>query len=240
MSFIFKNVSLAPVLHDVSFTLPRSGFVAIIGPNGAGKSSLMKLMAAWHKPSYGQIDYGGQNLHHYSAEERANAIAWLPQEREVIWALNVEQIIALGCYNQPKPDFMDSLLKQTDLYALRHRKFNTLSGGEKNRVHIARLMATQTQTWLLDEIDAGLDWRYNLRIFSFLKQQAQTKLIIAVLHDLNMAKKISHMTLLMHQGKLAHWGESQKVMRADILEEIWQIPIEEGDDGWLKPILLLS
>ncbi len=243
MSFSFQNVSYGSILKNISFTLPSVGFIGIIGPNGAGKTSLMKLMAAWHKPTAGDVFYEGKNLYAYKPYERAAKIGWLPQEREMIWSLTVDDVINLGAYAQStqkiKACLKKDILQQTGLYELRKRPIHTLSGGEKNRVHMARLMATQTQTWLLDECDAGLDWHYNHKIFSFLKQQAGQKLIIAILHDLNMAKFLADEILLLDKGELIGQGVSQKVMQASTISEIWQMNVKEGDDGWLKADFLL-
>ncbi len=235
MSFAFNNVYFHSILNNISFELPSQGFIAIIGPNGAGKSSLMKLMAAWHKPTQGDLFYQKKNLFHYKPIHRAHKIGWLPQERDIAWSLSVEQIIALGLPCPKRNDsLIDNILKQTDLYALRQRKVHTLSGGEKNRVHMARLMATQTQTWLLDELDAGLDWHYSFKIFSFLKKQSSEKLIIAILHDLNIVQKIADIVLLMDKGHLVSWGYCNKVMKTSYLSKIWQVSIHKGEDGWLQ------
>lgn len=243
MSFIFQNVDFYGLLKNISFELPSHGFIAIIGPNGAGKTSLMKLMAAWHKASAGNIIYKGKNLYDYKSYERAANIGWLPQERDISWSLKVEDVITLGAYAQSsskiKAELMDDILTQTGLHGFKERKINELSGGEKNRVHMARLMATQTQTWLLDECDAGLDWHYSSKIFSFLKKQSAQKLVIAIIHDLNIAKNLADMVLLMHEGQLAHKGVSGEVMKASMISDIWQVDIKEGKDGWLKTDFLL-
>lgn len=244
MSFTLTNISWHSHLIDINLTLPNTGFVAIIGPNGAGKSSLMNLLSHWQQPTSGNIFFHNKNLNHYKSLELAQHMAWLPQKSGVSWDLSVKEVVTLGAYakrhilhQDAQDQYITNILQEVELTDFAQRSANTLSGGEQSRMHLARLMASNTNCWLLDEFDAGLDWHHSLRLFELLKKQSQSKLIICVIHDLNIAKKLADKVILLSQGQLKAYGSPHKVMTVTQLSSIWQTQLTEKEDGWLAPQL---
>ncbi|MFV0431189.1 MAG: ABC transporter ATP-binding protein [Alphaproteobacteria bacterium] len=242
MSFVLKNISWYQHLKEINLELPQTGFVAIIGPNGAGKSSLMNLLSRWEKPTNGEILWKNKSLSRYSPLELAQQMAWLPQNRQLSWDLSVKEVVALGAYarrhilhNATKDKEIYNILQEVELTSMAMRSAQTLSGGEQSRMHLARLMASNTNCWLLDEFDAGLDWHHSLKAFSLLKKYSRNKLVICIIHDLNIAKKLADWVILLHQGELQYDGSAKEVMQTQKLSPIWQVEMVEKEDGWLAP-----
>ncbi|MFV0322356.1 MAG: ABC transporter ATP-binding protein [Alphaproteobacteria bacterium] len=242
MSYNLKNIHWYQHLNNISLTLPNQGFVAIIGPNGAGKSTLMNLLSRWQQPTQGEITFMGKPLNRYKPLELARHMAWLPQKSTIAWDLTVRQVVELGGYakrhilHQKTPaEKIDKILQSVELQDFTEHAANTLSGGEQSRMHLARLMASDTQYWLLDEFDAGLDWHHSLRLFELLKNHSKNKLIICIIHDLNIAKQIADKVILLNKGKLVDFGTATDVMTTAQLSHIWQTPITQKEDGWLAP-----
>ena len=242
MSYDLKNIHWYQHLNNINLTLPSQGFIAIIGPNGAGKSTLMNLLSHWQQPTQGTITFKGKPLNDYKPLELAQYMAWLPQKSTIAWDLTVRQIVELGSYakrhilHQETPnEQIDKILQSVELQDFAERAANTLSGGEQSRMHLARLIASDTQYWLLDEFDAGLDWHHSLRLFKILKEHSRHKLIICIIHDLNIAKQIADKVILLNAGQLVDFGTPTDVMTPTQLSHIWQTPITQKEDGWLAP-----
>jgi len=234
------------VVRNVSLSVERGELVGLIGPNGAGKSTLLKALLGL-SPCNGEIRLAGQDAHRLSARERAQLIAYLPQEREVAWSLRTEAIVWLGRmpYRDPLApadptdrDAVDRAMRQTDTIHLRERFISEISGGERARVLIARALAQDAPLLLADEPTAGLDPTHQIalmEIFTDLAKAGHT--VILTLHELHLAARWCERLLILDQGSLRADGKPVEVLTETMLDHVY------GVDAYIamhesKPIVL--
>ena len=181
-------------LEEVSIYAERGEFAGVIGPNGSGKSTLLKCLYRAIKPQKGKILFDGEDVSKMSYRETARRIAVVGQENDVLFEFSVHDIVAMG--RSPHKKFFDRdtaederiiahALEHVGMAGEAHRRYSCLSGGEKQRVLIARAIAQQTDFLILDEPTNHLDVSCQLDIFDFIKRLNLT--VIAAIHDLNMA-----------------------------------------------------
>ncbi|GAB1387548.1 heme ABC transporter ATP-binding protein [Melaminivora sp.] len=227
------------LLSGISATLAPGRFTAILGPNGAGKSTLLSVLAGARRPDAGQVLLDGQPLGQFSAPQLALRRAVVPQEGSMAFDFNVREVAELGRYphrHRPAADEAGLILQAlaaTGTQTLAARIFNTLSGGEKARVHLARALA---QVWsplpgdaarwlLLDEPTAALDLAHQHLTLQLLRQwaQAQGCGVVAVLHDLNLALRYADDVLLLTAGQVESFGPSSTILTPARVRHIWGI-----------------
>ena len=227
------------LLDGLTATLQPGRFTAILGPNGAGKSTLLSLLSAQRRPDAGQVLLDGQPLQHLSAHALALRRAVMPQESAVAFDFTAREVAELGRYphrKHPAPDeasIVDQALAATGVSVLAGRNVNTLSGGEKARVHLARALA---QVWsprtdgaarwlLLDEPTAALDLAHQHQALGLLRDWAhhQGLGVVAVLHDLNLALRYADDVLLLAQGEATCHGPAGDVLTAARIGSVWGI-----------------
>ncbi len=227
------------LLDGISVTLQPGRVTAILGPNGAGKSTLLSLLSAQRKPSAGQVLMDGRSLGSFSPHQLALRRAVMPQESAVAFDFTVREVAELGRYpHRQKPEADESgivsrALESTDVTALSARIFNTLSGGEKARVHLARALA---QVWhprpdnaarwlLLDEPTAALDLAHQHQALRLLRARSHSQGVgvAAVLHDLNLALCYADDALLLAPGEPACFGLVGEVLTPERMKRIWGV-----------------
>ena len=227
------------LLRRVSATLRPGRMTAILGPNGAGKSTLLSVLSGQRKPERGSMSLDGQLLASFSAHSLALRRAVMPQESAVAFDFTAQEVAELGRYphrQHPEPDeaaLVAQALAATDVSVLAPRIFNTLSGGEKARVHLARALL---QVWsprpdgaarwlLLDEPTAALDLAHQHRALSLLQEWAHAHGVgvVAVLHDLNLALRYADDALLLSQGEAASFGPVAQILTPERMERIWGV-----------------
>jgi iron complex transport system ATP-binding protein len=237
------------LLGGISATLRPGRFTAILGPNGAGKSTLLSLLSAQRRPDAGQVLLDGQPLHALAPGALALRRAVMPQEGTVAFDFTVREVAELGRYphrRQPAADesgIVAQALQATGVAGLAQRIFNTLSGGEKARVHLARTLA---QVWaplpggaarwlLLDEPTAALDLAHQHQALRLLRERAHAQGcgVVAVLHDLNLALRYADDVLLLAQGEAISLGPAPEVLTPGRIERLWGIACTQvrGRDG---------
>ncbi len=231
MTITAKNISWSvkqkKILHDVSLKAEPGKHVAIIGPNGAGKTSLLRILAGEFSPKEGAIHYGKNTLSSLSLDELAKTRAVMSQHTEMHFPFTVAQIVAMGRFphgKQPSKDdytIMDQMMKACDIYHLRDQNSQTLSGGEQQRMHAARVL---TQIWsnetkskprylFLDEPVASLDIHHQLMLLNYLTALKKMNVgIISILHDLNLAARYADKILLLKDGKSFAYGNPKTVL----------------------------
>ncbi|NBN76743.1 ATP-binding cassette domain-containing protein [Microvirga tunisiensis] len=227
------------VVENVSFTLPRAELVGLIGPNGAGKSSLLKAMAGLG-PRGSDILWQGRPLAQMTSAERGRTLAFLPQERSVVWPLRCRDVVALGRmphqagglgFIRPAPSFEDlrsveDAMRRMDVQAFADRPFDRLSGGEQARVLIARLLAQDPRLILADEPCNGLDPEHQLALMQcFRDLVADGVSVVVSLHDLTLASAWCDRLLLLDTGKLVADGSPAAVLTADRMAATYNIRI---------------
>lgn len=223
------------ILKDVSFKVPKGKFVGIIGPNGAGKSTLLKNIYGVHQFSQGDILLEGKSLKKMNGKERAQKIAALSQEEEHQFDFSVEKIVEMGRYpykkffedySQKDRDIVHEMLHKTGMEDYSKRNFNTLSGGEKQRVLISRALAQKTNFLILDEPTNHLDIGSQLQIIDIIKRQNIT--VLAALHDLNIAAIFCDYIFVMKNGKIIEEGTPEEVLTEKLLRDVFGIECYVG------------
>lgn len=221
-----------PALRDVGAAFEPGKFSVILGPNGAGKSTLLACLAGLLKPDRGAALLNEQPITHMQAKSRAQAIGLLPQGAETHWAVSAEALVALGRYPHRIGFGLSSVDRQAIAAALAAtgttdfapRPVTELSGGERARVLMARVLAGEP-TWILaDEPLANLDPGYQLDMLSLLRAQADAgKGVVAVLHDLHHAVRFADHVLLLHEGRVFASGDVTTVITPDNLAAVYGI-----------------
>lgn len=222
-----RDLVLGNRLDGVSATLRPGEITAICGPNGAGKSSLLQALAGLLAPESGAVSLEGAPLASLSPRERARTIGYLPQAGEVAWDLSVRNLVALG--RLPHGDDgeaqIDAALAALDLTDLAGRPVSTLSGGEKARALLARVLAGEPRWILADEPLAALDLSHQLALLTHLRRAAEHGAgVVLVVHDLALAMNHARRVLVLDRGRIAADGAPEEALDPAIIERVWGLP----------------
>lgn len=231
------------LLDSVDFQLRAGELIGIIGANGAGKSTLLRAIAGL-QPFGGQILLDGRALHAHSDAERARRIAYLAQGHVAHWPLPAREVVALGRLphgngrTTQDASIIERVMCVTDISALATRNVQTLSGGERARVMLARALAVRPGVLLADEPLAALDPAHQLRIMQLLAAEAAAGLAVGlVLHDLTLAARFCSGLVLLHEGRVLAAGAPQQVLSAPRLADAFGIRALHFDhEGLSLPI----
>jgi iron complex transport system ATP-binding protein len=224
-------------LGATSFDAQRHEIVAILGPNAGGKSTLLRLLAGMIRPLSGRIEIDGVELGQLDLRTRAQRIALVQQESELLFPLRVWEFVLQGRYpygrrlrfeSDEDSLFAGNALAQVGADALRERWMNELSGGEKQRVILARALAQQPALLLLDEPTQHLDIGGKVELVRRLRKLASEHryTVIVVTHELNLAAEYSDRIILLHQGKCLRVGSPVEVYQRDLLEQVFNAPLD--------------
>ena len=238
------------LLDHVSINFRPGETVAIVGPNGAGKSTLLRLLSGDLSPTSGHVLLAEKDVASYVPRELAMRRAVLSQHIHVSFPFTVEEIVRMGGGDGTAAEtgeLIDSLLELTELSALRHRQFPTLSGGEQQRAHFARTLlqlALGEQTrgkgvLLLDEPTSSLDLRHQIKLLDLARSKARTgTTVIAVLHDLNLAARFADRIVVMRKGKIACDGDAATSISADIMAQVFSVSATIRQTDHMLPFVL--
>ena len=244
MSLIAREIDFrvgdTQLLHRVSLDVLPGQLHAVIGPNGAGKSTLLKLLTGDLQPDYGSIELNDRRLSEWSARELACLRAVLPQSEQLRFGFSASQVVALGrLYSgQQAPDaenvIVEAALTAVDAADLASRRYPTLSGGERARIQLARVLA---QVWtatplgerylLLDEPTASLDLAHQHGCLQAVRRFAAGGVgVLAVLHDPNLALAYADRVTLLHHGHVMLSGSPREVLTTDSLRTIYGVDVD--------------
>lgn len=246
----------ATLLQSASVRFQSGQFAAILGPNGAGKSTLLSLLCGQRHPSQGRILLQGQALASYPLQALARRRALLPQDLSVAFDYAVQEVVELGRYphrQQPstvESDIVQRAMQATGVSALAQRVLNSLSGGERARAQLARVLA---QIWepvpeghsrwlLLDEPTAALDVHHQHAVLRLVRSWAHHHGVgvVAVLHDLNLALRYADQALLLQNGRIQADGPPLRVLDPATVRRIWQVEAHPVHDADGCPQLLMA
>ena len=227
------------VLHDVSLSLPSGQLVALVGPNGAGKTTLLRALAGLVS-STGTIEVGGDHLSSLSLRERAKRFGYLPQGHLVHWPLPAKDVVALGRYPHGATDparlsprdeqAVLRAMQATNVVEFSERPVTELSGGERSRVALARVLAVEAPIVLADEPTASLDPRYQIDVMINLRSAADRGvLVVVVTHDLGLAARFADTVLVLSDGRLVAQGKPEQALSEQIMADVFRISAYRAD-----------
>ena len=230
------------IVHDATMTLEPARLVALLGPNGAGKTTLLKAVAGL-LPALGMMRLGDQPLAALSRKERAQRIGYLPQGHQVHWPLSARDVVALGRFQHGLADparmsaaharAVDAAMVRTDTTRFADQPVVTLSGGERARVMLARVLAMEPHILLADEPTASLDPRHQITVMQDLKAESRRgALVIAVTHDITLASRLADEIVLMHEGRIVAQGLPAAVLTDERLSAVYGVrALRQDVDG---------
>lgn len=240
-----------PIVRNVSLDFAPGGVIGLIGPNGAGKSTLLKA-ALGLIPSQGEITYDEQSLTGIDRRALAHLVSYLPQDREIAWPLSVESVVALGRTPHLSPlsgltpgdhAEIERAIAVTDIAHLRGRVVSTLSGGERARVLMARVLAQATPILIADEPVAALDPGHQIALLETLDALSSAgRTIIVSLHEIALAARWCRRLVLLDRGRVVADGTPEQVLTRDHFAKVYGVRIHraETEDGLLvQPVARL-
>ena len=215
------------ILRGVDFQVAEGEFVGLIGPNGSGKSTFLKNLYKVLRPQRGAITLCGEDLLSMSNREMAQRMAVMVQEQEAAFDFTVEEVVMDWA-------LVGEILDLTGLSPLRKQGFVTLSGGEKQRVLIARALAQQTAVLVLDEPTNHLDIKYQLQLMELVRKSGCT--VVAAIHDLNLAASYCDRLYAMKDGCIVGDGAPRELLTPDFLRSLYEVEAEilSGRDGAMR------
>ncbi len=232
-----------PVLRSVNLCFQKGIFISLLGPNGAGKTTLLKTLAGLLAPVRGRVLVNGKNIADYERTELAGIIAVVLTEKVSPGLFSVVEFVAQGRY--PHTDFfgrlqtkdldvVSSALEMVNAIELANRQLANLSDGERQKVYLARALAQEPEVIILDEPTMHLDLKHRMDVMSILRRMCQKKgiTIIASLHDVDIASKISDCVALVKNGVVTGWGPPEKMLSDNAVADLYDF-----DDADFNPVL---
>jgi iron complex transport system ATP-binding protein len=233
---ISSYVADRQILRDISFSVQKGEAIAIVGPNGAGKSTLLRHLAGLKKPDAGVVYYNGVPVHLLTNKERARKMALLLQNPEVAFHFTAHEIVRMARYpylrrfqtvSQKDRAIVREMMEKTCTWHLRDRTLDEMSGGERQRVFLARALAQEPEILLLDEPTTFLDVFHQHELLDLLQRAKRQMGLtwVAVLHDLNLAVQYCDRILLLAKGQLVSYGKPCEVLRPDVLADVYGVDV---------------
>jgi len=222
------------ILQDVSVSVCAGEVLALVGPNGAGKSTLLTVVAGDLAPTRGRVSIAGGEAGSWSALELARLRAVLTQESSVSFPFRSGQVVAMGRNpwagterSDEDDEAVRSAMRLTDVLDLSQRRYTSLSGGEKARVSLARILAQRTGIVLLDEPTAALDLRHQEDVMTIASGLAAAgRAVVVVLHDLSLAAAYADRVAVLAHGQLRAIGRPEEVFRRELVREVYGLDVE--------------
>ncbi|WP_078596128.1 adenosylcobinamide amidohydrolase [Evansella clarkii] len=241
------------VIKGIDLTIQKGEFFALLGPNGSGKTTLFKMINGQVPLKQGEITIEGKSVAALSKLEKAKKVAVLSQEAHVSFDYTVEEIISLGRYPHQKGVLkklskadrviIDNVMEITNTKIFQKKQFRMISGGEKQRVLLAKALAQEPELLLLDEPTNHLDIKHTFHMIDLLKEWQQTKelTIFAILHDLNVASLYADRIGLLHDGKFLEVGDVNTLRKEGQLQKVYEVQVKNQSHPTIpKPQLLMT
>ena len=228
----------AHILKDVSMGTAGNRFIGVIGPNGSGKSTLLKCIYRVLKPSEGEVRFDGIPLQGIPVKESAKMVAVVAQHNYYNFEFSVEEVVLMGRAPYKKALERDNAedyrivkeaLEEVGMTEFSHRGFSTLSGGEQQRVILARALAQQTPCLILDEPTNHLDIKFQLQLMDIVKSLNRT--ILSAIHDLNIAAMYCDYLYVMKNGQIYAQGTPEEILTVDLIRDVYEVDAEVFRDS---------
>ena len=226
MTLHARCLSIRGRLEGVEATLEPGQITAICGPNGAGKSTLLQCLSGLLLPQAGMVRLDGGPLSILPARQRARRIGYLPQDGEVAWDVAVRSLVALGRlpHGDDAPETVDAVMDALDIAQFADRPVSQLSGGEKARVLLGRVLAGQPDWILADEPLAALDLAHQLALMGHLRSATEAGCgVVLVLHDLALAMNHADRVIVLERGHVAADGRPENALATQVVERVWKV-----------------
>ena len=224
------------VLHNVSLSIKAGEMVGLLGPNGSGKTTVIKLASGVLKPGQGEITLDGSNLRQLSRKTIARSVAVVPQQFHIPFAFTVGEVVTLGRIpfiralageSHLDRQAVATALKLVDISELGERRFDELSGGERQKVILAMALAQQPKLMLLDEPTMHLDIAHQIEILELVRtlNVEQGLTVMAAMHDLNLASLYFDRLILLKEGRVLADGTPAEVLTEDSIREVFSASV---------------
>jgi iron complex transport system ATP-binding protein len=222
------------VLLDLDLELHRGRCYGILGPNGSGKTTLLDLLCGLLLPETGKVEFSGRPLAGWQPRKLAQKVALVPQEFAVRFGFTVREVVEMGRHphlarfsalSEQDHDLVDSVMEELGIAALADRQVTNLSGGEKQRVAVARALVQDPEVLLLDEATSNLDIFHSLSILGTIGRRVREQglTVVAALHDLNLAGYFCDQLIFLRRGRLLCQGGVDEVLQADVIRQVYGV-----------------
>ena len=213
------------VLDGVDLTVSAGELVGVLGPNGAGKTTLLRAALGLAKLASGSARLSGRDVAELGPEGRAGRVAYLPQERRLAWSLAAWRVASLGAIDRPPALAREAALQalaRVEMSGLADRGVLEMSGGERARVLLARLLATRAPLLVADEPVAGLDVEAQFHTLDLLREEARAgRAVVVTLHDLTLAARACDRVVVIDRGRIVADGAAAEVLTPACLAEVF-------------------
>jgi len=241
------------VLGNISFDVQRGEFFGIIGPNGSGKTTLLRIIDKILTPCEGSVGIGGIDLHKIKRADLAKIVGVVSQDFPPLFLFTVHEIVMMGrsphlgklrFEGKEELAIVEQVMEMTDIHSLAGRSFGELSGGEMQRVLIARALAQRPEIILLDESTANLDIKHQIDFFNLMRNlnKVEGLTVIAVTHDINLSSLYCDRILLLSRGTVYSTGTPGEVITESSIEEVYdtKVLVDNNPINGLPRVTLLA
>lgn len=220
------NTKQKTLIRNISLHLTSGNIYGVLGPNGAGKSTLLRLIAGVWTPSGGAVLWNGDDLLLKTRREHSCIISLVPHSPQIHFDFTVREIVEMGRYaaGSRNAAAVEAALQRTDLCSLVDRPLTQLSSGERQRVYLARSLATESPVLLLDEPTANLDISHRLDIWRILRSlKEEGKIIVTALHNLAAAERLCDEVIILNKGECVGKGTFNDTLTPALLQEVFRV-----------------
>lgn len=237
------------ILKGITLNFHKGKFYSIIGPNGCGKTTLIKNIGGLLESKKKTVFIENKDIRSISSKEIAKRLASVPQNIHINYEFTVYDVVMMGrvphkgrfeSYNNEDKDIVKRAMDKADIWKFKEKLVTELSGGELQRVIAARALAQDTDIILLDEPTSHLDLQYQIEFLKIFKDICEDKVIIAVLHDLNLVSLFSDEIIMLKDGKVVDIGEADEVMTKENIRKVYNIDVQiykDKDRRYILPLV---